>query len=102
MAVLLERHERDGASLGVVEPGEILDLETTPRAPRELAVLEHKAKSALANRDLFSLEDRLPLVIRPGFVGGSGLPDAGWLGGDTERFSGRVACSGGGVTAFSF
>jgi hypothetical protein len=53
------------ASLGVVEPGEILDVEVTPRSPKELEEAKRRAEAETLQGDLFSLEDRLPLEPLP-------------------------------------
>lgn len=65
MRQVLDQSQSDGTSLAVVEPGEILDLEVTPRPPDDLAEFTQKAKNSVAQRDLFSLEDRLPLEPIP-------------------------------------
>ena len=65
MRNLMADHAERSTSLGVVEPGEILDLEVTPRSESDLSEARNKAEAEVAQADLFSLEDRQPLEPVP-------------------------------------
>ena len=65
MLDLLSDHLERSTSLGVVEPGQILDLEVTARPQSELVEAKRKAQEEVAQGDLFSLEDRQPLEPVP-------------------------------------
>jgi hypothetical protein len=65
MRQVIDDHAATGASLAVVEPGEILDLETTARSASELEHARQRAAVAAAQGDLFSLHDRQPLEPIP-------------------------------------
>lgn len=65
MRDVLSQSEADGTSLAVIESGEILDLDVTKRPTTELTALEEKARDAIAQGDLFSLDERVPLEPVP-------------------------------------
>lgn len=65
MRQVLDQQAAEGISLAVVEPGEILDLEVTARSTKELQEARERAEREIAQGDLFSLDDRLPLEPVP-------------------------------------
>lgn len=58
-------HIESGKTLGVVEPGDILDIEVKRRPRSELDEANQKAKEATLQGDLFSMDDREPLEPVP-------------------------------------
>ena len=65
MSDVLTEQASTGISLAVVESGEILDLEVSPRPEKELEEAQEKARRKAAQGDLFWLENRLPLEPIP-------------------------------------
>jgi len=65
MREVLAEQASSGASLAVVETGEILNLEVSPRSPKELDEARQRAEREVAQGDLFSLDSREPLEPVP-------------------------------------
>jgi hypothetical protein len=65
MQELQQAREDRGTSLGVVEPGEVLDIEVKSRSKSDLDEASHKAMESTLQGGLFSLDEREPLEPIP-------------------------------------
>lgn len=65
MQELEQAREDEGKSLGVVEPGEVLDIEVKGRSKSDLEEANHKAKESTLQGGLFSLDEKEPLEPIP-------------------------------------